>query len=456
MIDAPGSGAASVASQLLAFFREPSRFRPHYIHGDEKLPEGHVVLKFALGRFSHGWHRDLSEHDQEELSEAARAFVRQVCLWERATPYQVLCLGRDAGRDAIKENYRLLMALLHPDRPDAQAHAWPDDCAQRVNDAYAILSDDALRSAYDDGIRKAHYAGVFEHPGASMAKPGRGPRRTGWVRSFVVVSAVVAALFVVQSWWVSDVPHHYTLLERAFPLRASAKWVRDALPNAEMPRFMDFTPVVAFDPIELLAPSKPPHRLASVSVWTPVPVISDAPAREPGRPVEVAATLPVPALVPVLSPPPREIAPPTVRLAQAVVPPPAAPPSPPRASAVAGPTPEHVEMLVARLVSYYEAGDSQGLVGLFDPDEMGFWKGFRTRSAYADFFRATRERRLRMDRLKWQTVSQVAQARGDATVIADYSDGTGKVERKVEVEIDIRLRDGQARITRLLLFPDGK
>ena len=97
-------------------------------------------------------------------------------------------------------------------------------------------------------------------------------------------------------------------------------------------------------------------------------------------------------------------------------------------------------------------------MGLFDPDEMGFWTGFRTRTAYSDFFRATRERRLRMDRLKWQTVSQVAQARGDATVIADYSDGTGKVERKVEVEIeiDIRLRDGQARITRLLLFPDGK
>src|SRR5690348_15481883 len=123
MVDAPGAGAASVATQLLAFYREPARFRPHYIHGDEPLPEGHVVLKFALGRFSPGWHRDLAHDDQAQLIEAARAFVRQVCLWERATHYQLLCLPRTAGRDEVRENYRLLMALLHPDRQDAGA--WP-------------------------------------------------------------------------------------------------------------------------------------------------------------------------------------------------------------------------------------------------------------------------------------------------------------------------------------------
>lgn len=451
MTDAPGSGAALVASQLIAFFREPARFRPHYIHGDERLPEGHVVLKFALGRFSRGWHRDLSHHDQEELTEAARAFVRQVCLWERATPYQVLCLGRDASRDAIKENYRLLMALLHPDRPDA-AHAWPDDCAQRVNDAYAVLSDDALRSAYDTGIRKAHYSGAFEHPAPLMANSAPTPRRGGWVRSLAVVSTVVAALFVAQSWWVGDPPEHYALLERALPLRASAKWVRDALPDVELPQFKDFKPVAAFDPIELFPASRQPYRLASVSVWTPVAGSADAPAREPVRQADVA--VPGPALLPVPGPPPGEVAPPIPRLAQAVVPPTASPPAS-RAGTVPEPTPEHVEMLVARLVSFYEAGDSQGLVGLFDADEMGFWKGYQTRSTYSDFFRATRERRLRMDRLKWQTGPRVAQARGDATIIADYSDGAGKVERKVPVEIDIALRDGQARITRLLLFPSG-
>ncbi|MDQ3028046.1 MAG: hypothetical protein M3R58_16285, partial [Pseudomonadota bacterium] len=278
------------------------------------------------------------------------------------------------------------------------------------------------------------------------------PRRGGWARSLAVVSAVVAALFVAQSWWVGDQPEHYALLERALPLRASAKWVRDALPDAELPRFLDFSPVAAFDLIELFAASKQHHRLASVSIRTPVVGSADAPAREPVRQADVA--VPGPALLPVPGPPPGEVAPPTLRLAQAVVPPTASP-SAPRAGTVPEPTPEHVEMLVARLVSFYEAGDSQGLVGLFDADEMGFWKGYQTRSTYSDFFRATRERRLRMDRLRWQTGPRVAQARGDATIIADYSDGAGKVERKVPVEIDIALRDGQARITRLLLFPSG-
>ena len=139
MTDAPGAGAASVAAQLLEFLREPGRVRPPYLNGQQPLPEGNVVLKFALGRFPQGWQRDLPHAGQEEIVEAARAFVRQVCLRDRATHYQVLCLAADAPSEAIKENYRLLMALLHPDRQDADAHEWPTGCAQRVNDAYAVL-----------------------------------------------------------------------------------------------------------------------------------------------------------------------------------------------------------------------------------------------------------------------------------------------------------------------------
>ena len=48
MTDAPGSGAASVASQLMAFFREPARFRPHYIHGDERLPDGLYRVRLTV------------------------------------------------------------------------------------------------------------------------------------------------------------------------------------------------------------------------------------------------------------------------------------------------------------------------------------------------------------------------------------------------------------------------
>jgi hypothetical protein len=452
MSDAPGAGAASVATQLLAFYREPARFRPHYIHGDEPLPEGDAVLKFALGRFAPGWHRDLPRHEQEELTQAARAFVRQVCLWERATHYQVLCLDRTAGADEVKENYRLLMALLHPDRQDAD---WPADSAQRVNDAYAVLSEEGARRAYDEGIRRSH------PPAAPMGAPGVAlhpqRRRRSFVRPFVAVVGGAAALFLVQAWWMNDVPRHYTLLERALPV-GSAQWVRDVLPN-DLPRFLDVKPAIAFDPIEVLGPSKAVPRLASVSVWTPpgnagpISVVETRPAPTIASPlVPLQREAPVPAARDAASPvamTARESAPPT-RLAQV------ASPATVAAPAHSTPSTEEIETLVARLVSYYEAGDSEGLVALFDPAEMGFWKGMRTRSAYADFFRSTKQRRLRMDRLDWQTAPQAAQARGQATLVADAAEGTTRIERKVDVEIDIGMRNGQARITRLSLFPDVK
>lgn len=459
MTDAPGAGAASVAAQLLEFLREPARVRPLYLHGQQPLPQGHDVLKFALGRFSHGWQRDLPHQGQEEIVTAARAFVRQVCLRDRATHYQVLCLEEDADRESIRENYRLLMALLHPDRQDAAAQEWPTGCAQRVNEAYGVLCDEARRAEYDQDLHKAHVPPPFE-PRPVLREHGGARTRRAFLRPFLIVTSVVAALFVVQAWWVSDVPSHYSLLERASPMRASADWVRDALP-----RFMTGRPSIPFEPLDLLTPSSQAFRLAAVQVPAPAP--APAPAPLPSIP---AANAPVAALppearrndeaprgpAPVLvasTAAPRESAP-LVRLAQASMPAGAAAPS--AMSTATAPPNDEVEIMVARLVGYYEAGDADGLMSLFDPDEMGFWKGMQVRNAYTDFFRATRQRRLRVDRLTWKSGPQSASARGDATLVADYVDNRARLERKVDMDLEVVMRNGQARITRLTLYPDTR
>src|ERR1700694_113072 len=145
MHEAVGAGAASVASRLLAFYREPVRFRPRFIHGQESLAGGDHILKFAHGKFSPCVLRDFSNQERARLRAAAIAFIRQVCFWEGATHYQLLCVSADAKRDAIKEHYRLLMALIHPDRQDPAVEPWPTGCAQRVNRAYAVLCDEGLR-----------------------------------------------------------------------------------------------------------------------------------------------------------------------------------------------------------------------------------------------------------------------------------------------------------------------
>jgi hypothetical protein len=452
MTDAPGPGAASVAAQLLEFLREPARVRPLYLHAQQPLPEGNVVLKFALGRFPSGWQRDLPRHEQDEILAAARAFVRQVCLRDRATHYQVLCLGGDATSEAIKENYRLLMALLHPDRQDAAAHEWPMGCAQRVNEAYAVLCDAARRAEYDQELQRVRVPPSFEPHITAREHGGAHTRRQAILRPFLIVTSVVAAIFVVQAWWVADIPSHYSLLERASPMRASAQWMRDSLP-----RFMGSKPAFFYEPLEAIAPSSQPYKLATMQVPEPARVIEAAPVVtiEPRAPMETPRT-PPPVMVASATTLPRESVP-LVRLAQVGVPAGAAatpPATNPRTPAT--PSTEEVEIMVARLVGFYEGGDADGLMSLFDPDELGFWKGMRVRNAYTDFFRATRQRRLRVDRLTWKSGPQSASAQGDATLVADFVDNRSRLERKVDLDLEVAMRNGQARLTRLTLYPDAR
>jgi hypothetical protein len=164
--------------------------------------------------------------------------------------------------------------------------------------------------------------------------------------------------------------------------------------------------------------------------------------------------------MPVAVPPvvaPAGAAPLPVRVAQAAA---AAAPAPrtatiaPRAVGdAARPTNLEIESLVVALIGYYEAGDADHLMSLVDG---GFWRSAQMRQSYTDFFRATRARRLRLERLAWNTESGAAKARGEATVIAEYFDRSAPVERRVDVELDIGVRDGQARITRLSLFPESR
>ena len=48
-----------------------------------------------------------------------------------------------------------------------------------------------------------------------------------------------------------------------------------------------------------------------------------------------------------------------------------------------------------------------------------------------------------------------ARAQGQATLQAEYVDTPGSLERDIDVDMEIALRNGQARITRLSLFPNA-
>jgi DnaJ-domain-containing protein 1 len=449
MPEAQARGAASVASQLLEFLDEPARLRPRYLHGLETMLPGSLVFKFAQGRIAPGTLADSGRGSAARLQEAALAFIRQVCFWDGATHYQTLGLGADASPDAIKESYRLLMALIHPDRQDANAHPWPEAHAQRVNRAYAVLGDPRARREYDAAMRLLDAGARFAPDTVSKASPqsarerrSRGRAGVRIAKALLMVTAVIATLVLVEAW-VSESSGDYSTFQGAF----TGPRNRAASVRAEAPRFLGAwmapeTPPATPDAAEALAPAgqaAPPRREV---VYEAAPPRAAPAGSEPEPPVAAPAA-------------PRNAElkrSETVTLAQA----PVAPPAPIAVVQKAGgdaPGTEAIEVMVARLVGYYEAGDTDRLMALIDTGEAGYWQSLRTRQAYADFFRATKQRRLRLNHLAWHTANSAARAKGEATVIAEYYDAPGVLERLVAVEMDIALRGGEPRITHLTLFP---
>jgi hypothetical protein len=209
-------------------------------------------------------------------------------------------------------------------------------------------------------------------------------------------------------------------------------------------------------------------KRAETSFLTPLWIVLSGGIVEPRRPhpreegVRVAASVNVPALPAVergrAAPAARDPAPAPAQRMPAER---SAPPRPPervaQASverrAAAGPLSAiDMETMVAKVVTHYEAGDVDKLLGLYDASSVGLWEAMNLRHDFEEFFRSTRTRRLRLQGVSWDTASPTARVTGAARLVAEYND-TGRVERQVSLVMDIVSRVGQPRIARLSLFP---
>lgn len=72
--------------------------------------------------------------------------------------YAILHISADASQAEIKQAYRQLVRLHHPDL-NAQAQ---DEAIKRLNEAYEVLSNPRKRAAYDEQIRKARERSAAE------------------------------------------------------------------------------------------------------------------------------------------------------------------------------------------------------------------------------------------------------------------------------------------------------
>ncbi|MBW6495236.1 MAG: J domain-containing protein [Burkholderiaceae bacterium] len=393
--------------QALAFYRAPTDYPE--LRNPRRALRGDAVniLKIALDADPSSVGAPSGIAGIDEWVAAARFFVEQVLLSPGADYYRVNGLPRGASAADLRENHRLLIRLLHPDRikldPDWQAAA-----AARANQAYATLRDPLTRAAYDHEIALERLArmrpetpepGRPRHPSArppapiaDLGRPGANSlQRRAWRNvPTIVLSLVLGAAIAWVGWlWLER--------ERA----------------AVLAGFDTGAPMIAAAPA--------PAPVAAVVLPPPAPRPEATPPRvEPAPPVPTPTPVAIatPPIVPVVVPPRPEPAP----------------------AAEPAPQPEPGAVL-APLAQRYAGGDLAGFMALFDAVARNETGGrAKIRSDYADLFSTTVRRNLAISGVSWverggiwngQGSFQVTVQRRDENVLRRY---TGVIRLEVATD----------------------
>jgi hypothetical protein len=144
---------------LLDYQRHPGRYQVSRREPTLLFASIREILQLAAGRAAG---KGARSRPTAQIQEAARYFACHGLFYPGADHYSLFGLPRGAPSPELKDRYRLLMRLTHPDY--AGPGTWPPDTAVRVNRAYKVLSSPALRRDYDSSLPP---------PGAAPASPPR-------------------------------------------------------------------------------------------------------------------------------------------------------------------------------------------------------------------------------------------------------------------------------------------
>lgn len=150
-----GSTAISMgvlARCLLDFQAYPGRYPVARREPRILFDQATTVLLLAAGRAVDGLPED--PEFERQLRSAARFFVQAGMLRPGNDHYALMGVTPDSDAGSLRDNYRLLMRLTHPDFA-ANGEVWPADAATRINQANDVLSSPERREVYSQALRRS-------------------------------------------------------------------------------------------------------------------------------------------------------------------------------------------------------------------------------------------------------------------------------------------------------------
>lgn len=376
----PGRSSELLQTALLDYAKAPGKYnvglrQPPLLFAS--VPE---ILQLAVNR-EHDAGPAAADAQGAALRNAARFFTSTALLFPGADHYAVMGLDRNFDSAELKERYRLLMRLTHPDFASATFLALPADAAVRVNLAYEALSSPARRRNHQtppvsSNVKAPVIRAAHRQTNTAVRKPGKRMSRPRLMQ--LAIACSVAATLLVLLSLIMGGQDAVQLVQRVRPpvvesivaaVQEPPAIATTRMPAKALPRIAPL-PVAApalqlqraSEIIAVSPPSQPylpaaalAHALAPPPAPAPMPI--HVARADPWAPASLPATLEVQATP----------APVAVTVAAAAPPPTRPAPAPqPVPAPVAGVSLAEAQPLLSLLLQHLESGQGERVIELLD------------------------------------------------------------------------------------------
>lgn len=463
--DSTSPASARIQAALLEYFDAPGKFPLGSRQPEVLFNAIYEVLQLAAGRTPNNY-----GPAGQGLREAAAFFIGAALLYPGADHYALLGLPPATEPVRLKERYRLLMRLIHPDFADSVRGNWPNDSAMRVNRAYEVLSSPVLRREYDEQLANTglHQRSAATHVGrratTASKRMARAPRRRisksmAW--SCIALFSLLAVAMLLPH---RDPVHIVQKPKPATPAFSKTGLVPLRMPGPspqalhsddapvaealERPAFPAPAPAALFKPVEA-----PPQRALPIDA---APPSGPAPVPPPSASIAVAPPIARPLEMPAVGGDTRIANVPQPSTVQSVMPsamavPLEAPAAPLRVAAIrsrSAPTMSEAQPLLNQLLQSLESGNPERLLHMLEAEARQSASAQTLSRHYQRLVGRSRPVTLSQAEFKGEPKDDVLVVTGNLRLQIGEST-IGSLGEKLMVRAEFESRGGRVTLTRL-------